>query len=115
MSCCLIVFSCVTILNSTELSGWKCGYVWNMQTQNLTSFHSNWLEISSKEFNEIPKLFLKTLSLLSLFRLSRLFFKYWHQEELARLLERMGRAAVVIQKSELQSHMFAFALITLGV
>ncbi|XP_056592476.1 myosin-IIIb [Triplophysa dalaica] len=48
--------SCLTILNSTELSGWKCG-------------------------------------------LSRLFFKYWHQEELARLLERMGRAAVVIQKN----------------
>ncbi|XP_043087590.1 myosin-IIIb isoform X2 [Puntigrus tetrazona] len=30
---------------------------------------------------------------------SRLFFKYWHQEELARLLERLGRAALVIQKN----------------
>ncbi|XP_039540366.1 SH2 domain-containing protein 4A-like [Pimephales promelas] len=49
-------FSCMSILNSTELSGWKCGS-------------------------------------------SRLFFKYWHQEELARLLERLGRAAVVIQKN----------------
>lgn len=48
--------SCMSILNSTELSGWKCGS-------------------------------------------SRLFFKYWHQEELARLLERLGRAALVIQKN----------------
>ncbi|KAK7125339.1 hypothetical protein R3I93_020882 [Phoxinus phoxinus] len=48
--------SCMSILNSTELSGWKCGS-------------------------------------------SRLFFKYWHQEALARLLERLGRAAVVIQKN----------------
>ncbi|XP_063067724.1 myosin-IIIb isoform X2 [Engraulis encrasicolus] len=30
---------------------------------------------------------------------SRLFFKYWHQEELARLLDMLGRAAVVIQKN----------------
>ncbi|KTG31340.1 hypothetical protein cypCar_00047538 [Cyprinus carpio] len=30
---------------------------------------------------------------------SRLFFKYWHQEELSRLLERLGRAALVIQKN----------------
>ncbi|KAI2660212.1 Myosin-IIIb [Labeo rohita] len=48
--------SCMSILNSTELSGWKCGS-------------------------------------------SRLFFKYWHQEELARLLETLGRAALVIQKN----------------
>ncbi|XP_051542316.1 myosin-IIIb [Myxocyprinus asiaticus] len=48
--------SCMSILNNTELSGWKCG-------------------------------------------ISRLFFKYWHQEELARLVERLGRAAVVIQKN----------------
>ncbi|XP_055063389.2 myosin-IIIb isoform X2 [Misgurnus anguillicaudatus] len=48
--------SCIAILNSTGLSGWKCG-------------------------------------------LSRLFFKFWHQEELARLLDRMGQAAVVIQKN----------------
>uniref|UniRef100_A0A9J7ZBZ0 Uncharacterized protein n=1 Tax=Cyprinus carpio carpio TaxID=630221 RepID=A0A9J7ZBZ0_CYPCA len=48
--------SCMSILNSTELSGWKCGSC-------------------------------------------RLFFKYWHQEELARLLERLGRAALVIQKN----------------
>ncbi|KAK9968759.1 hypothetical protein ABG768_003067 [Culter alburnus] len=48
--------SCMSILNSTKLSGWKCGS-------------------------------------------SRLFFKYWHQEELARLLESLGRAAVVIQKN----------------
>ncbi|XP_026859236.2 myosin-IIIb isoform X2 [Electrophorus electricus] len=47
---------CMSILNTTELSGWKCGS-------------------------------------------SRLFFKYWHQEELARLLERLGKAAVVIQKN----------------
>uniref|UniRef100_W5LJ84 Uncharacterized protein n=1 Tax=Astyanax mexicanus TaxID=7994 RepID=W5LJ84_ASTMX len=45
---------CISILNTTELRGWKCS--------------------------------------------SRLFFKYWHQEELARLLERLGKAAVVIQK-----------------
>lgn len=32
-------------------------------------------------------------------RSSRLFFKYWHQEELARLLDRLGKAAVAIQKS----------------
>ncbi|XP_023667480.2 myosin-IIIb [Paramormyrops kingsleyae] len=30
---------------------------------------------------------------------SRLFFKYWHQEELARSLERLDRAALVIQKN----------------
>uniref|UniRef100_A0A8C1W3A4 Myosin-IIIb-like n=1 Tax=Cyprinus carpio TaxID=7962 RepID=A0A8C1W3A4_CYPCA len=48
--------SCMSILNSTQLSGWKCGS-------------------------------------------SRLFFKYWHQEELSRLLERLGRAALVIQKN----------------
>ncbi|XP_073685794.1 myosin-IIIb [Garra rufa] len=48
--------SCMSILNNTELSGWKCGS-------------------------------------------SRLFFKYWHQEELARQLERLGRAALVIQKN----------------
>lgn len=48
--------SCISILNTTELRGWKCGS-------------------------------------------SRLFFKYWHQEELARLLERLGKAAVVIQKN----------------
>ncbi|XP_053500993.1 myosin-IIIb isoform X1 [Ictalurus furcatus] len=30
---------------------------------------------------------------------SRLFFKYWHQDELARLLEKLGKAAVVIQKN----------------
>ncbi|KAG7476572.1 hypothetical protein MATL_G00084410 [Megalops atlanticus] len=30
---------------------------------------------------------------------SRLFFKYWHQEELARLLERLGKAALVLQKN----------------
>uniref|UniRef100_A0AAR2IU06 Myosin motor domain-containing protein n=1 Tax=Pygocentrus nattereri TaxID=42514 RepID=A0AAR2IU06_PYGNA len=47
---------CISILNTTELRGWKCGS-------------------------------------------SRLFFKYWHQEELARLLERLGKAAVVIQKN----------------
>ncbi|KAF5906904.1 myosin-IIIb-like isoform X2, partial [Clarias magur] len=48
--------SCMSILNTTELHGWKCGS-------------------------------------------SRLFFKYWHQDELARLLERLGKAAVVIQKN----------------
>ncbi|CAB1332799.1 unnamed protein product [Coregonus sp. 'balchen'] len=47
--------SCMSILNTTEIHGWKCGS-------------------------------------------SRLFFKYWHQEELARLLERLGKAALVIQK-----------------
>ncbi|XP_010126801.1 PREDICTED: unconventional myosin-VIIa-like, partial [Chlamydotis macqueenii] len=31
-------------------------------------------------------------------RKSRLFFKYWHQEELAKYVERLERAAVVIQK-----------------
>uniref|UniRef100_A0A8C2K773 Uncharacterized protein n=1 Tax=Cyprinus carpio TaxID=7962 RepID=A0A8C2K773_CYPCA len=51
-----LVCSCMSILNSTQLSGWKCGS-------------------------------------------SRLFFKYWHQEELSRLLERLGRAALVIQKN----------------
>ncbi|KAL2087692.1 hypothetical protein ACEWY4_016520 [Coilia grayii] len=30
---------------------------------------------------------------------SRLFFKYWHQDELARLLDTLGRSAVVIQKN----------------
>uniref|UniRef100_A0A8B9K5S6 Myosin-IIIb-like n=1 Tax=Astyanax mexicanus TaxID=7994 RepID=A0A8B9K5S6_ASTMX len=49
-------YDCISILNTTELRGWKCGS-------------------------------------------SRLFFKYWHQEELARLLERLGKAAVVIQKN----------------
>uniref|UniRef100_A0A6Q2X685 Myosin motor domain-containing protein n=1 Tax=Esox lucius TaxID=8010 RepID=A0A6Q2X685_ESOLU len=34
------------------------------------------------------------------FSSSRLFFKYWHQEELARQLERLGKAALVIQKSK---------------
>ncbi|XP_053788316.1 myosin-IIIb-like isoform X2 [Vidua chalybeata] len=29
---------------------------------------------------------------------SRLFFKYWHQEQLAKYLERLERAAVIIQK-----------------
>ncbi|XP_066507913.1 myosin-IIIb isoform X2 [Hoplias malabaricus] len=48
--------SCISILKTTELQGWKCGS-------------------------------------------SRLFFKYWHQEELARLLEKLGKAAVVIQKN----------------
>ncbi|XP_051971635.1 myosin-IIIb-like [Xyrauchen texanus] len=48
--------SCMSILDNTELSGWKCGS-------------------------------------------SRLFFKYRHQEELAHLLERLGRAALVIQKN----------------
>ncbi|XP_076876747.1 myosin-IIIb [Brachyhypopomus gauderio] len=48
--------SCLSILNTTELSGWKCGS-------------------------------------------SRLFFKYWHQEELAGVLQRLGKAAVVIQKN----------------
>lgn len=31
--------------------------------------------------------------------LSRLFFKYWHQEELARLLDRLSKAAIVLQKN----------------
>ncbi|RLV98232.1 hypothetical protein DV515_00011044 [Chloebia gouldiae] len=31
-------------------------------------------------------------------RKSRLFFKYWHQEQLAKCLERLERAAVIIQK-----------------
>ncbi|XP_028836302.1 myosin-IIIb isoform X1 [Denticeps clupeoides] len=48
--------SCMSILNSTEFKGWKCGS-------------------------------------------SRLFFKYWHQEELARLLERLGRATIILQKN----------------
>lgn len=48
--------SCMSILNSTELSGWKCGS-------------------------------------------SRLFFKLCHQVELANLLDRLGRAALVIQKN----------------
>ncbi|XP_066567547.1 myosin-IIIb isoform X2 [Amia ocellicauda] len=30
---------------------------------------------------------------------SRLFFKYWHQEELAKLIDRLGRAALVLQKN----------------
>ncbi|XP_064798740.1 myosin-IIIb [Oncorhynchus masou masou] len=47
--------SCMSILNTTKIHGWKCGS-------------------------------------------SRMFFKYWHQEELARLLERLGKAALVIQK-----------------
>uniref|UniRef100_A0A4W5KHV7 Myosin-IIIb-like n=1 Tax=Hucho hucho TaxID=62062 RepID=A0A4W5KHV7_9TELE len=50
--------SCLSILNTTEIHGWKCGS-------------------------------------------SRLFFKYWHQEELSRLLERLGKAALVIQKNYL--------------
>uniref|UniRef100_A0A674AJV0 Myosin-IIIb-like n=1 Tax=Salmo trutta TaxID=8032 RepID=A0A674AJV0_SALTR len=50
-----VFFSCLSILNTTEIHGWKCGS-------------------------------------------SRMFFKYWHQEELARLLERLGKAALVIQK-----------------
>lgn len=33
-------------------------------------------------------------------RKSRLFFKYWHQEQLAKYVERLERAAVVIQKGE---------------
>uniref|UniRef100_A0A8C8C4T8 Myosin-IIIb-like n=1 Tax=Oncorhynchus tshawytscha TaxID=74940 RepID=A0A8C8C4T8_ONCTS len=49
--------SCMSILNTTEIHGWKCGS-------------------------------------------SRMFFKYWHQEELARLLERLGKAALVIQKGK---------------
>ncbi|KAJ8338684.1 hypothetical protein SKAU_G00354700 [Synaphobranchus kaupii] len=48
--------SCMSILNITELHGWKCGT-------------------------------------------SRLFFKYVHEEELARLLDRFGRAALVLQKN----------------
>ncbi|XP_061071712.1 myosin-IIIb isoform X2 [Conger conger] len=48
--------SCMSILNITELHGWKCGS-------------------------------------------ARLFFKYFHQEELARLLDRLGRAALVLQKN----------------
>nr|XP_046173218.1 myosin-IIIb-like isoform X1 [Oncorhynchus gorbuscha] len=50
--------SCLSILNTTAIHGWKCGS-------------------------------------------SRLFFKYWHQEELSRLLERLGKAALVIQKNYL--------------
>nr|XP_029476376.1 myosin-IIIb-like isoform X1 [Oncorhynchus nerka]XP_029476377.1 myosin-IIIb-like isoform X2 [Oncorhynchus nerka] len=50
--------SCLSILNTTAIRGWKCGS-------------------------------------------SRLFFKYWHQEELSRLLERLGKAALVIQKNYL--------------
>ncbi|KAM4614897.1 myosin-IIIb [Polymixia lowei] len=48
--------SCMSILKTTKIQGWKCG-------------------------------------------LSRLFFKSWHQEQLAQLLERLGRAALVIQKN----------------
>ncbi|XP_062334016.1 myosin-IIIa [Osmerus eperlanus] len=48
--------SCMSILNTTEIHGWKCGS-------------------------------------------SRLFFKHWHQDDLARLLERLGRAALIIQKN----------------
>ncbi|KAL0965525.1 hypothetical protein UPYG_G00282450 [Umbra pygmaea] len=48
--------SCMSILNTADIHGWKCGS-------------------------------------------SRLFFKYWHQEEFARLLERLGKAALVIQKN----------------
>ncbi|XP_064163358.1 myosin-IIIb [Anguilla rostrata] len=48
--------SCMSVLNLTELHGWKCGS-------------------------------------------ARLFFKYFHQEELARLLDRLGRAALVLQKN----------------
>ncbi|XP_028660644.1 myosin-IIIb isoform X2 [Erpetoichthys calabaricus] len=33
---------------------------------------------------------------------SRLFFKYWHQEELAKLIERLEHAATVIQKNYLK-------------
>ncbi|XP_009459330.1 PREDICTED: unconventional myosin-VIIa-like [Nipponia nippon] len=33
-------------------------------------------------------------------RKSRLFFKYWHQEQLAKYVERLERAAVVIQKDD---------------
>ncbi|XP_029861409.1 myosin-IIIb-like isoform X1 [Aquila chrysaetos chrysaetos] len=47
--------SCLEILQSTELTGWRCGK-------------------------------------------SRLFFKYWHQEQLGKYVERLERAAVVIQK-----------------
>ncbi|XP_069482878.1 myosin-IIIb-like [Ambystoma mexicanum] len=47
--------SCLAILTSTDLEGWKCGKC-------------------------------------------RLFFKYWHQEKLARCLQRLDEAAVVIQK-----------------
>uniref|UniRef100_A0A8C7SJN8 Myosin motor domain-containing protein n=1 Tax=Oncorhynchus mykiss TaxID=8022 RepID=A0A8C7SJN8_ONCMY len=53
--------SCMSILNTTEIHGWKCGS-------------------------------------------SRMFFKYWHQEELARLLERLGKAALVIQKGKGHKH-----------
>lgn len=35
-----------------------------------------------------------------LHRKSRLFFKYWHQEQLAKYVERLEKAAVVIQKGE---------------
>ncbi|XP_019373551.1 PREDICTED: unconventional myosin-X-like [Gavialis gangeticus] len=48
--------SCLEILQSTELAGWKCGK-------------------------------------------SRLFFKYWHQEQLARSIEHLEKAAVTIQKT----------------
>lgn len=38
--------------------------------------------------------------LFQLHRKSRLFFKYWHQEQLAKYVERLERAAVIIQKGE---------------
>lgn len=49
--------------------------------------------------------FTRTVFLITSFspqphRKSRLFFKYWHQEQLAKYVERLERAALVIQKGE---------------
>uniref|UniRef100_A0A4W3IC10 Myosin-IIIb-like n=1 Tax=Callorhinchus milii TaxID=7868 RepID=A0A4W3IC10_CALMI len=35
-------------------------------------------------------------------RKTRLFFKYWHQDQLAKCIERLDKAAIIIQKSECQ-------------
>uniref|UniRef100_A0A672NN88 Unconventional myosin-X-like n=1 Tax=Sinocyclocheilus grahami TaxID=75366 RepID=A0A672NN88_SINGR len=66
-------------------------------------------------FKEFAERFVFTAVLLCCsFRSCRLFFKYWHQEELARLLERLGRAALVIQKSEEQLNSFVYPSIRLN-
>lgn len=48
----------------------------------------------------LDKLFLTASFSPQLHRKSRLFFKYWHQEQLVKCVEQLERAAVVIQKGE---------------
>ncbi|GCC28317.1 hypothetical protein chiPu_0006746 [Chiloscyllium punctatum] len=85
--------------------------------EKMFAANPHFIRCVKPNINKLPdhldsKLFMDQVSLaaFSLWRLnyrsrkSRLFFKYWHQDELAKCIEKLEKAAIIIQKSYKRFH-----------